>query len=71
MKQIDESRMRKMLEIAISTSGSQKAFAKEAQISEQYLSDVLNGRRDIGEKILKWFGMERVIYYRRADGGSL
>jgi hypothetical protein len=71
MKQINETRMRAMLETAINVSGSQKAFAKEAGISEQYLSDVLNGRRDVGEKILKWFGLERVIYFRRIDGGRL
>lgn len=71
MKQINETRMRNMLETAIKVSGSQKAFAKEAGISEQYLSDVLNGRRDVGGKILKWFGLERVIYFRRIDGGGL
>lgn len=71
MKQISELRMRKMLEIAIRAAGSQKALAKEAGISEQYLSDVMQGRRDIGDKILKWFGMERVVYYRRIDGGRL
>lgn len=71
MKQIPEERMRKMLEIAISVAGSQKGFAAEAGISEQYLSDVLNGRREIGNKLLKWFGMERVVFYRRSDGGSL
>lgn len=63
--------MRKMLDIAIAAAGSQKAFAAEANISEQYLSDVLNGRRDIGDKILKWFSMERVVFYRRTDGGTL
>lgn len=63
--------MRKMLDVAIQVAGSQKAFAKQAGISEQYLSDVLNGRRDIGDKILKWFGLERVVFYRRVDGGSL
>ena len=63
--------MRKMLDIAIQTAGSQKQFAAKAKISEQYLSDVMNGRRDIGDKILKWFGLERVTYYRRVDGGKL
>lgn len=71
MKHIPEERMRKMLDIAIKVAGSQKAFANEAGVSEQYLSDVLNNRRDIGEKLLKWFGMERVVLYRRTDGGSL
>jgi hypothetical protein len=71
MKQIDETRMRRMLDTAIGISGSQKAFAKKAGISEQYLSDVMRGRRDVGDKLLKWFGLERVVYYRRTDGGQL
>lgn len=71
MKQIPEERMRKMLDVAISAAGSQKAFAVTAGISEQYLSDVLNGRREIGDKLLKWFGMERIVFYRRTDGGTL
>ena len=71
MKQISEKRMREMIDIAITVAGSQKAFADEAGISPQYLTDVLRGRRAIGAKLLKWFGMERVVSYRRIDGGTL
>jgi len=68
---IDETRLREMLSIAINVAGSQKAFAEKAGISEQFLSDILKQRREISDKILKWFGLERVIYYRRIDGGKL
>ena len=68
---IDEKRLREMLSIAINVAGSQKAFAEKAGISEQFLSDILKQRREISDKILNWFGLERVIYYRRIDGGKL
>ena len=44
--------------------GSQRALAKELGVSEAYLSDVINGRRDPGRKILKALGLERVVAYR-------
>lgn len=71
MKQIDKIRLLEMIRIAVKTAGSQMAFAREAGISTQYLSDVLRGRRDPGEKILKWFGLEAIVFYRRTDGGKL
>lgn len=60
-----------MVQIAIKADGSQKAFAKRIGLSESYLSDVLNRRRDISPRILKFLGLERVISYRRIDGGQL
>lgn len=33
-------------------------------ISPQYLSDMLAGKRAIGEKVLQWLGLERVVIYR-------
>lgn len=49
---------------AIAREGSQKAFAQAHHISEQYLSDVLRGRREPGQKILDALGVERIIRYR-------
>ena len=68
---IYEDRLREMLLIGVTVSGSQKAFAKKVGISEQYLSDILKGRRESGAKVLKYFGLERVVGYRRIDGGKL
>ena len=44
--------------------GSQRILAKELGVSEAYLSDVINGRRDSGRKLLKALGLERVVDYR-------
>ncbi len=71
MKQIPEERVIGMVQIAIKADGSQKAFAKRIGLSESYLSDVLNRRRNISPRILKFLGLERVISYRRIDGGQL
>lgn len=60
-----------MVRIGIEVEGSQKAYAKLVGLSESYLSDVLNRRRDISPRILKHLGLERVTYYRRIDGGTL
>jgi len=46
-------------------AGSQKALAEQLDVSETYLSDVLNKRKDPGEAILEPLGYERVVTYRR------
>lgn len=49
--------------------GSQKAFALHVWVSEPYLSDVLQGRRPLGEKILRELRLEvvTVTTYRRVE----
>lgn len=44
---------------------SQKALATELGISQQYLCDVLAGRREPGNSILEPLGLEKRITYRR------
>lgn len=39
---------------------NQKILANELGISPQYLSDIINEKRDITEEIAKFFGYERV-----------
>ena len=60
-----------MVRIAILAEGSQKAFAQRVSLSEQYLVDILKMRRPVPQKILDFLGLERVISYRRIDGGKL
>jgi DNA-binding transcriptional regulator YdaS (Cro superfamily) len=60
-----------MVQIAIKAEGSQKAFARRVGLSESYLSDILNRRREISPRILKFLGLERVVTYQRVDGGQL
>lgn len=44
--------------------GSQKRFAEQNDLSQAYVSDVLLGRREPGEKFLAAIGAERVVCYR-------
>lgn len=48
--------------------GSQTAFAEDKGLSPTYVSDVIRGRRDPGEKILNILGLKKVIRYERVDG---
>lgn len=45
-------------------AGGQRAWASAHTISEQYVSDVLNGRRAPGNAILSALRLERVVAYR-------
>lgn len=49
---------------AIKKAGNQSAFAKQHNISTAYLSDVINGRKEAGDKILDALGLERVVTHR-------
>jgi len=44
--------------------GSQIAAARALGISQPYMSDIMNGRRDLSERIMKSLGLERVIVER-------
>ncbi len=49
---------------------SMRALAREIPCSAPYLSDVLNGNRPAGPKILDYLGIERLaepIIYRKKD----
>lgn len=73
MKQITEQRLLELVRIGVEVAGSQKEFAKQVGVSPQYLTDILRGRRPVGtaQKILDWFKLERVVMFRRTDGGQL
>jgi len=43
--------------------GSQKELAARLGVTAQYVSDVLNERREPGESILKPLGLRKVISY--------
>lgn len=61
---LTEDDIRARLRAAIDAARSQQTFARQHGISAQYINDVLNGRRKIGEKILDALGLERVVIYR-------
>lgn len=45
--------------------GTRKALADRMNVPPGYLSDVMNGNREPGEKFLKPLGLKRVTYYEK------
>lgn len=45
--------------------GGQAAWAAAHGVSPAYVSDVLNGRREPGESILRALRLERAVTYKR------
>lgn len=61
-----------MLRRECDKAGGQAAWAVAHAVSAAYVSDVLQGRREPGRKILDALGVERVVGYRKKgkrDGG--
>lgn len=48
-------------------AGTQKALASDLGISQAYLNDVLQGRREPAGKLLAALGLERVVTYRKTE----
>lgn len=57
--------MRALLRRECDQAGSQKAWADKHGLSGAYVSDVLQGRRDIGDSIVKALGLRAETVYRR------
>lgn len=58
----------KKVEKIIEERGTKKAAAEFLGVSQQYLGDLLKGRRDPGEKILSRLGLQaKVIYETRTE----
>jgi transcriptional regulator with XRE-family HTH domain len=45
--------------------GSQRALAHYCGVSAAYISDILNGRREPGESVLRALGFRKVVRYER------
>jgi hypothetical protein len=55
-----------LLHAEVEKVGSQKAFAIDAGVSQQYVTDLLKGRRKPGRKILAWLKLRKVQdFYER------
>lgn len=50
---------------AVTDAGTKKAFAEQSHLSQAFVGDVLNGRREPSDKILKALGYRRVTLYER------
>ena len=56
-----------LLADTVKLCGSQKAAAAKLGVSPQFLHDVLNGRREAGQKLASALGLKRIIKYVRLD----
>lgn len=55
------------IQAAVSAVGSQRQYAKQIGVSTAYLNDVLNRKREPGEKILHPLGLRKVVIYKEAS----
>ena len=54
----------KLLKTACAKAGSQKKWADIHNLSQPYVSDVLQGRRDPGASILDALNVEKIVVYQ-------
>lgn len=52
-----------LLKTRVAATGGQTQFARETGVNRSVLSDVLNGRRDLGTSLLEALGLERTVVY--------
>jgi len=62
---LNHDQLLSLLKQCVRDAGSQKTFAIQHGISQQYLTDVLKKRRMPGAKILQVLGYESVIVYKK------
>lgn len=59
--------LRGVMKTEIALVGEQQIAASAWRVSPQYVSDVLAGRREPGQKLLKALGYRRVVIYERVQ----
>lgn len=65
---MDKERLVETLKLACEKVGGQGAWARERGVSATYVSDVIQGRKEPGDKVLAALGLERVVTYRWRRG---
>jgi transcriptional regulator with XRE-family HTH domain len=63
MKIMTQAKLDALIRRRIAEVGSQCALARELEISEGYLSDVLRAKKAPGAKMLRGLGLVRVVGY--------
>jgi DNA-binding transcriptional regulator YdaS (Cro superfamily) len=56
-----------LLRQACQAAGSQTAWAARVGVSDQYVCDVLRGRRELGKKLATALGLIRQVRYIREE----
>lgn len=64
-RRIDDEQAIEIIRQYVYAYGTQRAFAQECKVSEQYLGDVLKGKRNIPDSVLKAVGLRRVSYFEK------
>lgn len=66
---LSEAEVRQTVHDRVVRAGSMRAAAREFGVTVSYVSDLLNGRRAPGPKILGPLGLERIkmVVYRRKE----
>jgi hypothetical protein len=59
----DKEKILRLLRAAIDASGNQTAWARRTGVNEGYLSQVLNGRVEPTDRLLRHIGYRRVLAY--------
>jgi hypothetical protein len=57
--------VRTLLRKDVDREGGQRAWARKHRVSAMYVSYVLSGDKEPGDKILKPLGIERIVSYRK------
>jgi len=66
----DEQQALEMLKDAVGKAGSQKEYATTCGIAPQYLSDIIQGRRNLANDALEPLGLEKKTIYVPIVGGT-
>lgn len=62
---MDNDDMVKKIKNMVKEFGSQKLAAFQLEISEQYLSDIVNGRREVSDEVAKKLGFQKLVVYEK------
>jgi DNA-binding transcriptional regulator YdaS (Cro superfamily) len=63
MPTLSNDELKDLIQEMVNVAGSQRAVALELGISEVYLSDILNGRRDVSDNVARKLGYKKEIVY--------
>lgn len=63
MTTISAEEARKIIEDMVNAAGSQRKVARSLGISDSYLSDIINERRDISDEVAKKLGYQKETIY--------
>jgi plasmid maintenance system antidote protein VapI len=63
--EITHEEILEIIRMMVSKWGSQKAVADHLEISNAYMSDILNENRDVSDSVAKRLGYSRVIKFRK------